>query len=770
MRWTGFLPWRGLLPALLALLLALVLAGQALAQGSVGFRLRNASGQVVEEIYVSAPGSNAWAADLLGTEVLRIGASLEVRAAQCVVDIRIVFASGRSETRRAVNICEQRELALAPPATEDPRDVAGRGAASRSLSPARPQAPGSAMATAPAPVMRDMPAPAAPPVVVVPPAPPGAAPMPPRPGATPMIPPGAAQSAMPVARVQPVYNLVLDGLGGPAAQVERRRTTQARFFVGPPDAASRLLDANSRQAQPVARFDASQDTSLKVTFECSWCAGEPVQVGSVMWRAAAGRSDEAVFSFTPRPDAQPEPGVPLALHVYLSGLGESFRHLVVPVTLVDRVVPGVPVAAAQPIQGGGAAPGGMAEATEDVQLRIISQTTGFLLQAAFSPRFLAGANEADRALLVAAQAAQFYRMGISNADRLKEKAGQLYRRLRSLATGDASDPDAPVVNHATPFLNAADFGAVVGSLCDLGNDLYALLFRDDEADPALRGLLPAIERTAATGGYSLQVQARGLYLPWQLLHPNCGQANAQDGFWGMRFAVSSQPMERERPAGALGASPTGPSAPLLFGRYSDASDTGPDAQQVLAGATQMNDAITRVMGAAPQVARTRPAFLRQVEEQRADYRLIWTYTHADSGVLERASQRLIFGTNNAVRPDDLNRIWRNVTNTAPEAVVLPRRPLVVLLGCETGASHLNPFSGESLAGMFLKLGAVGVVVTESKVWAPATVEFGTRLAERLQAGAQVPAALRELRAEWMQRGNPYGLLFTFYGHPQARLN
>lgn len=745
-----------LLPALL--LAPLLLAGTALAQQGGQVRIRNAARVAVFELYLSPAGSNAWGADLLGSEVLAGGGQVQLRlpGGQCVQDIRVVFENGRSEQRRAVNLCQVAELLVGDPAARaDADDVAGRGRGS-----AQSFAPGAA------PPSRGI-GPGAPSIQAPPPMAMAPAPRPPPPAAATATGPLRTTMAAPV----PVYNLLLDGPGGPSAQVQRNRATQATFFVGPPEQASQLRDAATGQLNPEARFNAAQDASLLVTFECSWCAEQGMQTRRITWRAAAFRSDDAVFSFVARPGAAPTPEEPLALHFYVTGLGESFRHLVLPVTLVDQPAPAVPQLNLAQAPGAAAAPAATSETpSEDVLLRITGPEGGFTLATNFSPAFLAKASAADLAVLQAAgQAATPYKLGFADRQVLEALANRIYVRLRALTFGDVADRDAPVIAHSSPFLNADDFGKAVGSLCDLGNELYSLLFRDPDADPAVAALLRAIERTGAAGRFTLHVQSRGLYLPWQLLHPNCQESAPQLAFWGLRWEISSQPLERERPGGSLAAIPVAGASPTLYGRYSDDSDTGRDARQVLAGAQTLNDVIKRVMGDA-QVARTRNAFLRNVQEQRADYRLIWTYTHADGGLHDQVGQRLIFGTNNDVLPADLDRVWRGVVSAGGEGPVMPRRPLVVLLGCETGVSPGSPFSGRSLAGQFLKMGASGVVVTESRVWAEATVEFGTKLAELLQAGGKVPATLRAMRADWMQRGNPYGLVFTFYGHPLASLN
>lgn len=99
---------RSLRRGLPAALLALGLAGPALGQSSdPSFRLNNRSGQTIMEVYVSSSAVTAWGPDRLGSNVLNSGQTLTIRLpmGQCVNDIRIVMAGGRSLERRQVNTC-----------------------------------------------------------------------------------------------------------------------------------------------------------------------------------------------------------------------------------------------------------------------------------------------------------------------------------------------------------------------------------------------------------------------------------------------------------------------------------------------------------------------------------------------------------------------------------------------------------------------------------------------------------------------------------------
>jgi hypothetical protein len=123
---------RALLAAALAWMPALV-SSQSVAQpapqsGDPSFNLVNRSGQTINEIYVSAVTQANWGRDLLGNDVLAAGRSFRVRippSAGCQQDVRVVYANGQPEERRAVNTCAIAEMvfgtAAPPPAASQPR-------------------------------------------------------------------------------------------------------------------------------------------------------------------------------------------------------------------------------------------------------------------------------------------------------------------------------------------------------------------------------------------------------------------------------------------------------------------------------------------------------------------------------------------------------------------------------------------------------------------------------------------------------------------------
>jgi hypothetical protein len=69
-----------------------------------------------------------------------------------------------------------------------------------------------------------------------------------------------------------------------------------------------------------------------------------------------------------------------------------------------------------------------------------------------------------------------------------------------------------------------------------------------------------------------------------------------------------------------------------------------------------------------------------------------------------------------------------------------------------------------------QLGAQGVVVTEVSVWIRLGHEMATRLIKRLGKGEPIGDALTAIRRElYVEKNNPLGLLYVYYGEPAATL-
>lgn len=87
--------------------------GGRVAGGNPSFRFANQGGQVINELYVSLSTDQNWGPDRLGQNTLPPGSYIDIRLPQgrtCTVDIRVVYANGRSTERRGVETCSIEQL------------------------------------------------------------------------------------------------------------------------------------------------------------------------------------------------------------------------------------------------------------------------------------------------------------------------------------------------------------------------------------------------------------------------------------------------------------------------------------------------------------------------------------------------------------------------------------------------------------------------------------------------------------------------------------
>lgn len=91
----------------MAMTILLGLGALAPAAAQNRFYVANNSGIQINEIYVSSSRVQNWGPDILGASVLPAGNQVWVTPTftDCVLDVRVVYAGGREETRMGVNAC-----------------------------------------------------------------------------------------------------------------------------------------------------------------------------------------------------------------------------------------------------------------------------------------------------------------------------------------------------------------------------------------------------------------------------------------------------------------------------------------------------------------------------------------------------------------------------------------------------------------------------------------------------------------------------------------
>jgi len=113
--------------ALLAALAAI--PSLALAQPrEASLRIANRTAVAVVEVNASPASDAQWRHNRLGADTIRPGAAQLIRlppTADCLHDVRVVFADGRTEQRQGVDVCRAAEIVLTgapPPQAQRPPD------------------------------------------------------------------------------------------------------------------------------------------------------------------------------------------------------------------------------------------------------------------------------------------------------------------------------------------------------------------------------------------------------------------------------------------------------------------------------------------------------------------------------------------------------------------------------------------------------------------------------------------------------------------------
>lgn len=117
---------RKLKALILLLALAATLVPAALAQGTQNFisaasqnkqdfTLHNETGQEVKEVYISPTGVEEWEEDILGTDTLTTGESVDIsftRRQEDMWDMKVVFRSGKSSVWTKLNLSQITDVTI----------------------------------------------------------------------------------------------------------------------------------------------------------------------------------------------------------------------------------------------------------------------------------------------------------------------------------------------------------------------------------------------------------------------------------------------------------------------------------------------------------------------------------------------------------------------------------------------------------------------------------------------------------------------------------
>jgi hypothetical protein len=109
-------------PLRAALVLAVLFPAAALAQstGNPSFTLENHAGVAIRQFFATPGGRANWGRDRLDGRGLPAGGREAFRLpadGNCIYDLRVMFADGRTEDRRGLNTCQVKDVAVGEPAT-----------------------------------------------------------------------------------------------------------------------------------------------------------------------------------------------------------------------------------------------------------------------------------------------------------------------------------------------------------------------------------------------------------------------------------------------------------------------------------------------------------------------------------------------------------------------------------------------------------------------------------------------------------------------------
>lgn len=541
--------------------------------------------------------------------------------------------------------------------------------------------------------------------------------------------------------------------------------TRLRFFVGPHDSNSGIPSDSWTVNPNLIKNPAN--VPLTVTMNCLVCSGESAfQKRAIAFFGSQGTSSEAVFEVTPDrslTDAGTGSG---AVILDVSGRGIPYDHIVVNV-VVEAEAAAANVTPPRNVGNNYSVP----DRNESVDLTIsVMQTNegvGLILvpdghlEKAFADRHLQGSNF------------RVFQTRLKNSNEINTLTSSAYLKIRRIV--DRFGVDDP------KSISLATRAETSTALFDLGASLYDRLF-----NPELISLIGLVERLSSPENpLKIRIESQGIYLPWQLIRP-FGDPQDIRSFWGFKFQLAIQPplIRGVKLASALNQSQVGrDKAAVWLLRYrttgvqsgsNDVSDNG----------DQLAKYISKTIGEGLFVdMSSKKELMTTIARFGSSLQLLVVYSHASSGTRFRLANdgsivpepeitadgsgpRLILHNDN-VYASDMERLRFVRPSDAP--LLLPQQPIVLLDGCETGSMGVAPMTSFALPSVLLELGARGVIVTEGPIEASMGLHFGQKLIEKVLQGNELPSAVQSVRLEYLNVNNPFGLLFSYYGHPLARI-
>ena len=569
---------------------------------------------------------------------------------------------------------------------------------------------------------------------------------------------------------RPVYNAVFEPRGQGTTTLLHNQPTEARFYIGPPDAKSGIGADAGRVAPEILEF---RSIELAVRMKCAACGDQATQTRTITYYRERGHSSEATFSITPDvQQARREGQGYISFEVW--GRGRFYDRIVVDVEVVE-------VATSSNYVPQGTALGPFREPVDsrrapDLHIEVIGKSlvTEFRFVHADEKLGLAGLK------LPGGQPAVFKGAARGVGDFQKHMDGA-YMALREVIDGYGQGA-------------RRDPALVLQGFRRAGYRMYEALFGFG-ASRELADIIAEVEAYESPAEEPLRIllSAENISVPWQLLHPYAPGAG-QEGFWGEQFEIGvmpelgsySYPQGTVLEAEGLGTR----DEPVVLLRYDRGSEVAAGERDVI---QELSDDLTGWLGgrlgggAGLEIAARRGAFFKALENARTSVPLVLTFTHGrgasgyasgldDETVIKGGYARGPLWFLSAEREDDAvlgpGHIleWHGQVLGRSREPLMSRRPIVLLNACESGPAGEAAMWTGSFVARFFALGARAVVATEAPVAAISADAFVRKVLQgMIEEGRDVVNALFVGRRELLGRGDPMGLLYSYFGNPEVVL-
>lgn len=285
-------------------------------------------------------------------------------------------------------------------------------------------------------------------------------------------------------------------------------------------------------------------------------------------------------------------------------------------------------------------------------------------------------------------------------------------------------------------------------LADAGWYAYKKVFDNDEDRALITGILEGV-------GYArIQITSESFYVPWELLYPKVPNKNlTYDDFWGFRHVIS-----RAIPR-------SGSPAPEIFTRR---PKVGLLLYDTLSAVTDIELKSFRSLHSRRRIEMERLVSLDNKRQHEGIEEVL--------RFLNKHRDIVHFGCHAVYKNDDPDGSWIMVADEFPVYLrslttylePLTGTPLVFLNACNTGV--LNPLYTAHFTTVLLKHRARGVVATDCAVPDGLAAAFAQRLYEGFTKGGRLGTTLLDTRRTFLgEAGNPFGLMYAMYAHPDVRI-